>query len=160
MAEAKKFIRIRAGHRADVTKRIANAAALMNVFEPSKQAELEALYTVLLQKYGLLKELDAKILDLLLEEDATDDNEIATEVSNATDIDVNIQTTLEKIKKELKWVDDGDKGSVVSGNSSRSGDRERKVKLPKIEIEKFVVIQNDGRSGGMHSIPLYIQMKI
>ena len=61
MAEDKKFIRIRAGHRADVTKRIANATALMEVFEPSKQADLEALYTVLLQKYGVLKELDAKI---------------------------------------------------------------------------------------------------
>ena len=69
----------------------------MDVFVPSKLTEFEALYTVLLQKYELLKELDAKIFDQLLENDATDDNTIATEVSNAADIDVNIQTWTSKL---------------------------------------------------------------
>ena len=48
-----------------------------------------------------------------------------------------IQTTLEKIKKELKWVDDGDKGCFGSRNSLHSSDREPRVKLPKSKIEKF-----------------------
>ena len=141
MAEVKKFIRIRAGHRGDVTKRIAAAEALMLDFEPSKQAALEALHTVLLEKYGILKEIDAKILDSLLDDEETQDDAIANEVSTATDVDVKIQTiqtTLEKMKKELKWVgdDNDDNVSTSSGKSSRS-ERERRVKLPKIEIEKF-----------------------
>ena len=60
MAEVKKFIRIRAGHRGDVTKRIAAAEELIQEFEPSKQADLEALHTVLLEKYRILKEIDAQ----------------------------------------------------------------------------------------------------
>ena len=103
MAEVKKLNRIRGGHRADVTKRIKAAEDLMLEFEPSKEADLEALHNVLLEKYGILKELDGKILDDMLDDENTKDDVIATEISASTEIDVNIQTTLEKIKKELKW---------------------------------------------------------
>ena len=143
MAEVKKLIRIRGGHRGDVKKRITAAEELMLEFEPTKEADLEALHNVLLEKYGILKELDEKILNELLDDEATDDDVIATEVSASTDYDVCIQTTLEKIKKELKWVktaDDDGKESNSSGHSSShssTGGDKRRVKLPKIEIEKF-----------------------
>ena len=53
MAEVKKLKRIRGGHRSDVARRITAAEELMLVFEPSKEADLEALQNVLLEKWHI-----------------------------------------------------------------------------------------------------------
>ena len=138
MADVKKWKRTRAGHRADVTKRQRMAKEILDNFELSKQSALEALHTVLLEKYSTPKELDQHILDRLLDDENTLDEDLERDVSEASDFELEIQTTLQDIKKELKWVavDKRDDRSL-SGESTRSSERNRRVKLPKIEVDKF-----------------------
>ncbi len=106
MSDVKKLTKIRAGHRADVTKKLSQAKAIMENFQPTGRSELEALHNVLLTKDGLLKELNTRMLDAMLEDEGTEDDAISAEISAASDIEITIQITLEDIKKELKWVGD------------------------------------------------------
>ena len=139
MSDVKKLTKIRAGHRADVTKKLSQAKAIMENFQPTGRSELEALHNVLLTKDGLLKELNTRMIDVMLEDEGTEDDAISAEISAASDIEITIQITLEDIKKELKWVrhpNEDDNRSVSSGSSTNS-EKKRSAKLPKIEIEKF-----------------------
>ena len=92
MAALMKITRIRGGHRADVTKRLNKAKELLERGDPSSSLELEALHTVLLQKYTTLKELDQRILDALTDNEEKSDDDLGAEISDASDFEVTIQT--------------------------------------------------------------------
>ena len=72
--------RRRGGFRGGVTRQLINAKTLLDVYEESKNGDLSAIQSVLIEKLNILKDLDERILDLLSLDETVDEGAIEAEV--------------------------------------------------------------------------------
>ena len=146
--------RRRGGFRAGVTRQLINAKTIIDEYDESRSGDLISIRSVLIEKIDILKDLDEKILDLLSLDETVDVRDIEAEVASAMEFTVNINKTLFKINEKLvkkeelpevpnNEIDDRDENrSNFSGSGSRrlsiaSAGGIRRIKLPKIELQKF-----------------------
>ena len=135
MEELKKLKRSRAGVRAGVTRHVKRAKEILEFYDSTNEGELEAICSWLLGRMDDLKTTDERILELMSADETVGEDLIADEVGGASDVILSVNEVLFGINKLLRGKVDGE-GSGDDEVSTNSSTRLR-VKLPKIELEKF-----------------------
>ena len=133
-ASLNRRIRVRAGHRASATRAMGRADEMMNLSEPLDTDILTQLKVTLDDKLIVLKDLDAEILDMVEEDNLTN------EIEQADDFKGSIYAILVKMERVLKVSAEPEPKRI--GNSSHSDSTsfahgECHVKLPKLSIQPF-----------------------
>jgi hypothetical protein len=135
MEELKKLKRSRAGVRSGVTRHVRKAKEILESYDSTNEGELEAICSWLLGRMDDLKTTDERILELMSADETVEEGLIAEEVDSASDVILSVNEVLFGINKLLRSKVDGEGGGgdeVSTFSSSRL-----RVKLPKIELEKF-----------------------
>ena len=128
MQGLQKLVRIRAGLRTVVTKSVNDAKDILDTYEAGNGPEMEAICTVLQKKLEKLTIIDDQILDLKTADEDVTEEALVAEIQGAADVALKIKTIFREAELKRVKVDEFDRAS--------SGSAER-VKLPKIDLEKF-----------------------
>ena len=138
----RRKVKIRAGHRAHVTKMYAAIENNIKNYDASLEVDMIAFRDTLKRKAVIISKLDEEILETL-----DDDEKIIDEVDNSEGIQADIQFRIVKIENLLQKqkTDVEEKKNVTKSdvkNEEKSVDVTKKiqamVKLPKIEIQCFM----------------------
>ena len=98
MADAKKKVNIRRGHRSYVTKLFKTSDELIKGYQPGQELDqkLQQQKRILQERLDTLKTLDEQILELV-----EDETKIATEIEEAADFNERIYECMVKIDSIL-----------------------------------------------------------
>ena len=89
----KKRKKTRSGHRAFVAKILPEAKQIAVEFQPEQEAKAMQLRSALNEQLLLLEPLDKEILSLMEDDDATDEEAMATEVEKSFMLKSDMKTT-------------------------------------------------------------------
>ena len=120
--------RVRGGHKAHLTKMLADVAMQLSGYTDERKARVMTLKSCLERKASVLNKLDEEILEGI--EDSAD---MATEIEAAENIQNQILENIIKIEDILKKDDNKDNiKPVLLGSEKR-----RNMKLPKYSVDDF-----------------------
>ena len=134
MATQTKAFRKRIGHKGDAEARIEEIEAILDTKDNSRGRELEALRSVLLDRFNKIQELDELILDEMCNDDTISEERMQEEVKAASDLCLRVQGCVVGIDYLLSRKDEA---SVHDSVSSINGGSKSRAKLPKISLETF-----------------------
>jgi hypothetical protein len=95
----KKRKKTRSGHRAFVAKILPEAKQIAVEFQPEQEAKAMQLRSALNEQLLLLEPLDKEILSLMEDDDATDEEAMATEVEKSFMLKSDMKTTIAMIEE-------------------------------------------------------------
>ena len=131
MQGLQKLVRIRASLRTVVTKSVNDAKDILDTYEECKGPEMEAICTVLQKKLEKLTTIDDQILDLKTADENVTEEALAAEIQGAADVALKIEKIFREAELKRVKAHEFDRASSVSSGSAQ------RVKLPKLELEKF-----------------------
>ena len=139
MADVKKKIRIRAGHKSHAKRIIAHARELIEAGNPAESRKLKSLKSNLKDKIVELKDLDREIVELI------EDERIEQEVEDSCDFASAIHDCIVEIETFLSEIERGKEDSQhLTGSSSETHPNQSPpqvnnshARLPKLELKKF-----------------------
>ena len=134
MDEMQKLVRGRGGHRAAATRCVNGARNILADYQSTRSTELEALCAVLLEKLKKLSELDEEIFLIKTADANVTDADLAAELKENTDVSIKIREILHEAETKRRPGNVEEERQTLHSASSSSAQR---VKLPKIELEKF-----------------------
>ena len=135
MCPLNRRIRVRAGHRASATRAMGRADKLMNLSEPLDTDILIQLMVTLDDKLIVLKDLDAEILDMVEEDNLTNEIEQADDFKGS--IYYAILVKMERVLKVSAEPEPKRIGNYSHSDSTSFAHGECHVKLPKLSIQPF-----------------------
>ena len=136
MADAKKKVNIRRGHRSYVTKLLKTNDELIKGYQPGQELDqkLQQQKRILQERLDTLKTLDEQILELV-----EDETKIATEIEEAADFNERIYECMVKIDSILclkqEKSDPVNQHPALAATAGQSATKS--TRLPKLILKKF-----------------------
>ena len=141
MADAKKMVNIRRGHRSYITKLIKTSNEIIKGYQPGQELDqkLQQQKRILQERLDTFQTLDEQILELVENETKIATAKIATEIEEAADFNERIYECMVKIASILclrqEKPDPVNQHSVLAATAGQSA--AKFTRLPKLVLKKF-----------------------
>ena len=132
----RKLIKKRSGHRGDVTSTIKSIDSVLGAFLPARTNELQGLRAGLVEKFERLRTLDEAIYNAMTEDDNVSEEVLVKEAQGASELFIRLTTKFHDIDEILSGPTSVTPRVERAVSISSSGTI-NKVKLPKIELQRF-----------------------